>query len=257
VKSATVVVTMALLANAGSLWAQGAAPTRESQVRRQQIQMMEGVLTQAVRNGATALGQRIAEPGSVFVTGTARARGFVLDGYGVFFDVDVPAMRQSFVWSAMVLKQRKLELQQLIAQTPDGPTRQQMIAEMRRLDPTFRADGQQAGPSNVSQAAAPGSVSAQTVAEAAAVDSGDPSVQYTDAVKSALIDAMLDYTGLNLGPDEWLTVAARDSEGPMMPNVLEDKSSIILRVRGRDLIAYQARQITREEARKRVEVKEF
>ncbi len=42
----------------------------------------------------------------------------------------------------------------------------------------------------------------------------DPDRQYTDAVKSALIDAMLDHSlSMDLGPDEWLTVAARQSEG--------------------------------------------
>ncbi len=35
--------------------------------------------------------------------GDARARGFRLDGFGIFFDVDVPAMRQSVVWSWRML----------------------------------------------------------------------------------------------------------------------------------------------------------
>ncbi len=33
------------------------------------------------------------------IAGAARAKGFLLDGYGVFFDVDVPAMRRSVAWS--------------------------------------------------------------------------------------------------------------------------------------------------------------
>ena len=40
----------------------------------------------------------------------------------------------------------------------------------------------------------------------------DPNEAYTRAVKEALVDAMLESSGpLNLAPDEWLTVAARDN----------------------------------------------
>jgi negative regulator of sigma E activity len=69
------------------------APPR-NEARQQQVRMMEGVIVAAVRNGAEGLAHQlqVAEPGSLIVTGTARARGFALDGYGVFFDVDVPQM---------------------------------------------------------------------------------------------------------------------------------------------------------------------
>ena len=41
--------------------------------------------------------------------GAPRARGFVLDGYGVFFDVEIPDMNQSVVWSMMsVQRDRQL-----------------------------------------------------------------------------------------------------------------------------------------------------
>src|SRR4029078_10772027 len=64
--------------------------------RQQQVRMMGGVIVAAVRNGAEGLARQlqVAEPGSLIVTGTARARGFALEGYGVFFDVDVPPMKQ-------------------------------------------------------------------------------------------------------------------------------------------------------------------
>ena len=77
----------------------------------------------------------------------------------------------------------------------------------------------------------------------------DPDRQYTDAVKSALIDAMLDHSlAMDLGPEEWLTVAARQSEGPLAPNQLFDVATIVLRVKGSDLarstwpIKHQARR---------------
>ena len=39
---------------------------------------------------------------------------------------------------------------------------------------------------------------------------------YAEAVKGALVDAMLDHSlQMRLGADEWLTVAARDNDGAM------------------------------------------
>ncbi len=60
-----------------------------------------------------------------------------------------------------------------------------------------------------------------------------------------------------LGPDEWLTVAARDSGGPMMSGQIDDAMTILLRIRGTDLAAYAADRSRREEVRKRVEVRLF
>ena len=80
-------------------------PAGQQPSRRDDVKVMEVVLTNAVKNGADTLARQmqIQEPGSIIVTGTARARGFVLDGYGVFFIVDVPMMKQSVVWSSQVL----------------------------------------------------------------------------------------------------------------------------------------------------------
>ena len=48
----------------------------------------------------------------------------------------------------------------------------------------------------------------------------DPSEAYTEEVKAAVIDAMIENSGpLVLGDNEWLTVAARDNapSDPFMP----------------------------------------
>src|SRR5262245_10784248 len=84
--------------------AQAQGRSREDQRRRNQIRLMEGVLVQAVRLGAEEVGAEMEkyEPAGVTaLTGTPRARGFVLDGYGVFFDVEIPELNQSVVWSLM------------------------------------------------------------------------------------------------------------------------------------------------------------
>jgi hypothetical protein len=103
-------------------------------------------------------------------------------------------------------------------------------------------------------------VSAQNVPEAAGVpaaDTRDPNELYTEAVKNALIDAMVRYgSQLRMGPDEWLTVAAQDAEGPL-PGQIYDASTIVLRIKGSDLAAYQSNKLTKEEVMKKVEVREF
>ena len=96
------------------------APAGGESARAQQIQArfqilaMEGVLERAVQLGAQRVRAQVQAlaPDMLFITGAARARGFWLDGYGVFFDVDVPAMRRSLAWSFRVLEQsdRGLEL---------------------------------------------------------------------------------------------------------------------------------------------------
>ena len=108
--------------------AQDAAPPQR---RRNQIQMMEGVLTRAVRSGAEDLARRMQsrDPSLMLFTGTARARGFVLEGYGVFFDVEIPALRPTVVWAARTLERDSTmanaidSLARALAAMPEGPTR--------------------------------------------------------------------------------------------------------------------------------------
>jgi len=72
------------------------------------------------------------------------------------------------------------------------------------------------------------------------------------------IDAMVDYgTTLNLGQDEWLTVAARDNGDGIIPGDLNEMVTITLRLRGRDLADVKAGRLSRDEARQRVEVRAF
>jgi hypothetical protein len=91
------------------------------------------------------------------------------------------------------------------------------------------------------------------------VAAADPNEVYTGEVTGRLIDAMLDFGGLQVGRDDWLTVAARDGEGPprLTPDEPYDIVTVFLQVKGSDLLAFREGKLTREEARKRVEVKEF
>lgn len=271
-------------------------PTPES--RRDDIRTMESVLTQALQKGAQDLARqlRVNQPNSAFVTGTGRARGFVLEGYGIFFDVDVPGMRQSVVWSeqmVQLMQDRERALQALARMRPDDPLRKVVELQYRQIERLIAAaqNGSVLVPSSPSpaantQLAQPGTVNAQVsgvsetvitnapaapVADAArpmAVPSAsvvlpdpvarDPNELYTESVKNALIDAMLKYTAfLKIGDSEWLTVAASDSEGPPVPGQIDDTSRIVIRVKGADLTAFQAGKLTRDEVLKKVEVREY
>lgn len=267
---------------------QAPAPPQAPSARRRDISRMEGILTQALQEGAQDLARqlKVREPNSAFVTGTGRARGFILDGYGVFFDVDVPGMRQSVVWSAQMLeleRERLAAMQYLAAIGPDDPRRKLAEANLRQIVRLMgAAQGGLVVPNanaNMQMAPAPGRIDAAVaVAEGAAAVSPaasslaaapagppiqqvpqlrDPNELYTDSVKNALIDAMLDFSGfLKIADHEWLTVAASDSDGPS-PGQIDDASRIVIRIKGADLAAFQANKLTRAEVLKKVEVKEF
>src|SRR5262245_2771966 len=68
---------------------------------RHHIYVMEGALARAVNFGASRLTRevRTVMPDVFVLAGEAQARGVYLDGYGVFFDVEVPMLRQSMMWS--------------------------------------------------------------------------------------------------------------------------------------------------------------
>jgi hypothetical protein len=89
----------------------------------------------------------------------------------------------------------------------------------------------------------------------------DPSDAYTEEVKAAVINAMIENSGpLALGDDEWLTVAARDNAPNQMGPFIAgspDVVTLVLRVRGSDLSAFRAGRLTLEQVRSRVQIGEF
>lgn len=229
-----------------------AAPQR----RRNQIQTMEGVLTRAVRSGAEDLARRMQsrDPSLMLFTGQARARGFLLEGYGVFFDVEIPALRPTVVWAARTLERDQSmsnaidSLARAVTAMPEGPTRVRAEQALKHV--------QQLNPSPVQR---PQGMPQSGAVQSAATDPvDDPHTSYTEYVKNALIDAMLDYSlPMNLDAEEWLTVAARDSEGPLTPDEIYDASTILIRVKGSDLATFFADRSKRAEVRGRVQVREF
>lgn len=277
---ATMIVGLMLVA--GPLLAQPAPARRpeNEQVfqRRYQITLMENVLSSAVRHAAETMGRRMQAvvPNFVFMTGTARARGFLLQDYGFFFDVEVPGMAPSVAWTLRVMErdldmERSLQIvREQLASLPDAQRRdvEQALRRIELAVGPFDAPGPAASPADP-RARATGTVTAANVAQPAPAGRGDAPVppaapardlgdEYTESVKHALIDAMLDFSGpMAIGADEWLTVAARDAYGPIAAGEIYDAMTVVLRVKGSDLAAFRADRLTREEARKRVEVREF
>jgi hypothetical protein len=84
---------------------------------RFKVRIMEGVLERAVEQAAKSMNQqlRTVSPELVLLTGAAQARGYRLDGYGLFFDVQVPAaLRQSMGWTVRMMRQNSANLEQAL-----------------------------------------------------------------------------------------------------------------------------------------------
>src|SRR5688572_19155599 len=231
----------------------------EAQVRaRQRIAVMEGTLESAVKIGADNLLRQVkaVAPDPPMLTGVPEVRGFRLDGYGIFFDVGVPMLRLPVTWPLRyMINSDNRELQILAAElkqlsTQMGDRHQRQIAQVvRRLE--LRAQAQGLVTLRPTGAVAASQVEAtQPPVDSRVLD--NPAEGYTREVKAALMDAMIENSGpLALGPDEWLTVAARDNvpRDPLVPGDLADFSTIIFRLKGSDLAAFRAGRLTLEETR--------
>jgi hypothetical protein len=244
------------MAAAAMLWAAvaGAQAPKGAELeqikQRQRISLMEGVLERAVANGADNLLRQVKHvmPDVPMLTGAPEVRGFRLDGYGVFFDVEVPALRLPLAWTLRyVVDGNRLAVNTAFAQIR-ALLLEQPPQDRARLEALVR---QMEERNQQPQAIAPPDVDPAVVR--------DPNEAYTRAVKEALVDAMLESSGpLNLGPDEWLTIAARDNvpNDPLVPGDSTDLQSVIFKVKGSDLAAFRSGAITIEQARTRVKAEE-
>jgi hypothetical protein len=84
---------------------------------------------------------------------------------------------------------------------------------------------------------------------------------YQNEITEALLNAILDYPrSIGIASNEWLTIAARESlvvDRRFVNGPNEAPITVILRIKGSDLQALHERTLTRDEARKRVEVKQY
>jgi hypothetical protein len=190
------------------------------QRRHEQISVLEGTLIGAVKVAASRVAKEVQArtPNANLFTGDARAKGFILDGYGVFVYVEIPALDLTV---SLMVDQAERDLQRRTGEVAN------------RVD----------APANARETLR---------------DVEDTGEKYRAAVKLALADAMLDYSkNLELKPDEWLSVAARGSESALLPGEILQLTTVVLRVKGSDLADYLAGRLTKEQAREKVEVRQF
>jgi hypothetical protein len=228
---------------------------------RQEVQVMERALEIAVQHGIRALSESLpaVSPNLLLVGGPIRARGFRLEGYGLFFDVDVPAVRRSVAWSLQTIGPNLemaamiAEMRQLVGQVPDAAARESLVALLEQLETdevrTTGAAGATAAGARVPVQAADVPPSAPTPRPV------DPIAIYSAELKTALLNGMLQHSGgLPLSLDEWLTVAFRSW---LAPGDVTDLTTITLRAKGSDLMALREGRLSLEEAAARVEIREF
>jgi hypothetical protein len=289
----------ALMAMAAPVAAQSSPRPLTARDVHYQIGMMERVLEGAVEHGATIVRDRLQAvapdaPAQMLILGSPRVRGFRLDGYGVFFDVEVPSLNGTLTWSLRTLDENDLGLQSALntikawldpsdvdlqqalkrvelqvgppasaARPTTGTTTMPASSRAPRLPSPRRPAGSAANASDPQVGAA--SVSPSTSpAQAAAPQPDDrilenPNETYREEVVQALADAMLDHGApLGIGPDEWLTIAARGiQDQPHLGPPDNDAQTVMIRLRGADLAAFRSNQISRDEVIKRMDRRVF
>src|SRR4051794_36194200 len=85
---------------------------------RYQIGTMERVLENAVEHGASVWRDRLQAlvPVQALLLDNARVRGYRLEGYGMFFDIDVPSLETTLFSAFRTLDQNGLGLQSALNQ---------------------------------------------------------------------------------------------------------------------------------------------
>ncbi len=123
---ASILIAGTITAAAAPAAAQSGAADRRGPRRaeqRYQIGQMERVLEGAVEHGVTVTRDRLQElaqvPADLLVSDNAHARGFRLEGYGVFFDVIVPSSRNDVDVEPAHARSERPRARQRVAHAPD------------------------------------------------------------------------------------------------------------------------------------------
>ena len=234
---------------------------------RYQIGQMERLLEGAVEHGAAVIRDRLRAlmPADMLLAENARVRGFRLDGYGMFFDDEVPSLEGTLPWSFRTLDQNDLDIDNAMrtirsfveaAAANDINVQQALKRVELQVAPITTSLGATTS-SAVDLRGAPNPSLAAPPSPDPILSS--PNEAYRSQVREALVDAMLEHSrGLNLGATEWFTVAARriEDHSRLVPQDKEART-VVMRLSGADLHAFLAGRISREEARKRVDIREF
>lgn len=253
--------------------AQAPRPSDGEIVRaRQKISMVEGTFERAVQNGADNFARQIRmvapnAEGMAMLMGAPQVRGFRIEHFGVFFDVQMPSLQLSMVWplrytqgSDAATNAQLVELRSALERNVVDPAvRVELIDKIREVERELQLSSRRrGGPATVANVQS----ATATAPPASPVDPGildDPADAWRREVRITLTDAMIENTGgVTIAPEEFIVVAAR---GVISPDRLVsdpgDARTIELRLKGTDLAAFRAGTLTLEETRKRVEVREY
>jgi hypothetical protein len=247
------------------------AAARVAAEQRYQIGQMERVLEGAVEHGVTVTRDRLQAlaqtSADMLVSDNAHARGFRLDGYGVFFDVIVPTFDATLTWSLRTLDQNDLGLDSALrtlqshVRTAGDPNLEQALKRLELQMPTVvaRTASSQApaGARNATGSAA--AVGGDALPPADDPILTDPNEAYRTEVTQALKEAMLAHSSsLGIGANEWLTIAAKGNDDrPRLAPADSESRTRIFRLKGSDLADFLANRISHEEALNRIEIRVF
>ena len=254
------IAVLAIAACAGTAAAQSTM-TQAQVERRYAIRQFGNALVGAAQHGAELMDLRVQQldPGIILIARTApRAQGVVIDGHGVLFLVEIPAVDPVVAWALTNRGRDEAAmaaiggLKSFLPTIVDPQQRQAMQLYVSNLEKRLTRPGmQRMGAVPEGAGIAPAAVTAPRPME-------NPNMEYEKLVMDQLGNAMLDYSQqLGLAADEWLTIAARGSQGPLTPAVTDDSVTLTLRIKGSDLAEFRAGRITRDEAKARVVVREF
>jgi hypothetical protein len=254
-------------------FAQQTAPAprdTEEQLRaRGRIAMMEASLAAAVSMGAVPVIRQVqdlvGDPPRLL--GMPRVTGTRLEGIGVFFNIQVPALNVPILWEMRhVVDSRATnailaELRNYARLQPPGPVRAQFEDFIAKLAAQNAAPPVDRLRQNVSAASLAPEAVREPAAPATAGDTAvlNPYEVYRNGIKAAIIDAMLESSGsLSIGPDEWLIVSARRDtpRDPLFPADFIDTTTWVAKVKGSDLEAFRTQRITEADVRKLVQESE-
>jgi hypothetical protein len=88
------------------------------------------------------------------------------------------------------------------------------------------------------------------------VDTNQLRDEYRKAIRDGLMDAILDFGQVPLQPTEFLTVGVRSADSPLPGLDSSDTVTMVMQISGEDLSLFRQTKITRDEAKKRIKIKE-
>ncbi len=217
----------------GMAAAQTPTPPADEAVKRAVV-VYEAALKGAVAVGGQKLAQQtaISFPEVTLTTAPSLVRSHRLPGYGLLFDVQAPNIEASAIVIDMLRTSREGVRSGAPAPRPGPAPGPAMPVAQGRVGP------------------AGGVIEADPMT--APAGGFDANALYSANVREALIDAMLDSSGvLKLGDQEHLTISASGIDSPNA-NPLYRERKLILTITGADLNAFQQNRITRDQAKERI-----